>query len=829
MANRSANFIARLRKVSLACYTLSAGTIFLVIWFQLHLTNQAVASVDLPGHVAATERLLEQLRQFNFNPTFYDPRWFSGWPAFHFYAFLCHLLTAVLGLVLGIVFDSPVRLAAHLVLVLGCALLPWSMFYFASPLLRQLCAGDESKARSLRSVLALSAVTFSFWFLNHDGQWYGVGAASVMNIGLFSQLLGWHWLLINLGALLRVLNREPSGAYWFVSVSFALLFLSHSLTSIYGAFLAVLSFFWFYQHRLLIAKAYLLGLGLCAFWLLPFLAYSSAYVGFDHSVPQGDFLEIFLRYPLYDLYRTFKTWFGGEFQAIDITNVLVLFLLVAAFGNLRLRSSPLFIAFGVFSLIGVVVFSSEFVASSIPLGIHYYRFAAYTLLLVSALFCVIPLAFLTGARSTVGLRRFLPPGAVAAILGVCLASTVAFPHSEREKIVLNSTNGHLSTEDQVLDYLDAQEVSGRVLFGYFRDDRFTYLAAHYMESQLFAKTGRETVTGLFAQSSLAYRMPIASANLLDLKTYNLPLLFTANSDLDDDTKLRQLLEFGVSHLVIGQKAALDRLRPYSHGEPKQIGPYTVVQIADQQFGLVQEVTKQLIGYVDQRGNLPFNFIEFYFYANKRFTNNFELISLPEDEPVPEGISTVIVNGNTGTMAETPSINIADGTQSRQTRIVRLDYRNSFQLDHYNMWYGRNFERDEYNAVERYLTRELRLDIELLQVEKKADQRRPPSTNFHWDPDYQGFSVSDLTPGRFYRVNYSYFPYWRSNEARVFRGSGERIFIVPDKSQVRLHYTRTHTVSFWLGVALSLASALLLWVGAVTATARRPASTSVASK
>ena len=602
-----------------------------------------------------SERLLEQWRHFNFNPTFYDPRWFTGWPVFHFYAFLCHLLTALLGLVLGVVSEAPVRLAAHLVLVIGSALLPWSVFYFASPLLSQLCTGDTPRERGLRWVLALSAVTLSFWFLNHDRQWHGVGAASVMNIGLFSQLLGWHFLLINIGALFRFLNRKPGTSSWFVSLSFALLFLSHSLTAIYGAFLGLLSFFWFHRHRLAIAKAYLLGVGLCAFWLVPFLAYSSTYVGLDIHRPSGDFLEIFLRYPLHGLFRTFNTWLAGDFKAIEFTNLVMLFLLVSAFANLRLRSSAWFIAFGVFVLTGIVVFSSGFISTSIPLGIHYYRFPAYAMLLVVALFCVVPLSFLTGEPSRHRLVRHLPLAAVVGILVACLVSTYSFPHYERKKVARNATNRHLAQEEQVLDYLAAQEVRGRVLFGYFNNyKRFAFLGPHYMESKLFARTGRETVNGLFIQSSLAYRMPIASANQLQVKTYNIPLLFTDKSRLDDDTRIQQLREFGVTHIVTGpKKKTIDSLRPHALGELKRIGPYTIVAIAVEEFPIVQQPTKELIGYVDRRGNLPFKFIEMYFYGRERLTSNFELIALHPDEPVPAGISTVVVNGEADETADQP--------------------------------------------------------------------------------------------------------------------------------------------------------------------------------
>ena len=46
----------------------------------------------------------------------------------------------------------------------------------------------------------------------------------------------------------------------------------------------------------------------------------------------------------------------------------------------------------------------------------------------------------------------------------------------------------------------------------------------------------------------------------------------------------------------------------------------------------------------------------------------------------------------------------------------------------------------------------------------------------------------------------------------YRGSGERIFVVPDKSEVRLRYTRLHTASFWLGALLSIACAIGLLAG-----------------
>ena len=114
----------------------------------------------------------------------------------------------------------------------GCATLNLSVYYFVSAMWR-----NESFTFWAKVALASIVSALTFWFLNHDHQWYGIGAAAPLNIGLFSQVFGWHFFLLHLGALVRFLKEDSGRQFALTSVFFAALFVSHTLTAVYSCLL----------------------------------------------------------------------------------------------------------------------------------------------------------------------------------------------------------------------------------------------------------------------------------------------------------------------------------------------------------------------------------------------------------------------------------------------------------------------------------------------------------------------------------------------------------------------------------------------------------------
>ena len=108
--------------------------------------------------------------------------------------------------------------------------LPLSMFSAARALLRM-----SERAPTTPELVSLGAAVslFASWFVAHPDFTYGVGVLSATHLGLFSQALGWHFLLWYFAALFYALaSADPVSPRKLtrVAVSLALLLLVHSLT-----------------------------------------------------------------------------------------------------------------------------------------------------------------------------------------------------------------------------------------------------------------------------------------------------------------------------------------------------------------------------------------------------------------------------------------------------------------------------------------------------------------------------------------------------------------------------------------------------------------------
>ena len=785
--------------------------VFICFWYGGHFTSQAVASVDLPGHIAITERLLEQLSSLRLR--FFDPYWFSGWPAFQFYAFFAHLLVAALSIPLAFFSTEPVRLACHLLLLACCAGLPFSMRYAARVIAQELFADEQQAAERYDFLLSLMVCTVCFWFLNHDRQWYGIGGAALFNVGLLSQGLAWHFFLLHLGCLARLVHRGR-GYRRRTSLVFFLLVITHTLTAVCSLFIALVFLFRFPKRRGLVAQTHIWGLGLAGFWLVPLVWFAPQYLGQDIFRPAGDFLEIFFRYPLYALYRTMQTWLNGSLQPIDVSNLVALALVIVGLWSSYLQKSRIFSTLGLSLLLALLVFSSGFVATSLPFGFHYYRFYGHLFLLACLLLSVVPLAWIVEGRM-LRVRK-----AILVLFSLLIFfSTLSFPHYEREQIAQHRGDAHLSSERAVLQFLGQEPDVGRVMFAYFNDyQQYTFLSAHYMQSRLGKEFGLETLNGLFIQSSLAYRFPVATASLLGIPGYHIPLLFIDRAKLSDRYKLKQLQNFGVTHLVVGAQHLSSALQEAAIGVVSRFGPYAIVRIAEREQPRITTLEKRVIAYFDAEGNLPFRFLEFFFHAREQLDSRFELIEAREGKDLPLEIAAVLVNGqiDDDEIYRLFPSNVA----AKHIPIVRLEYRNHYLIDHYAVWYQHNVELDEYNQLEQYLESEVKLADVLFPLRGPAIATKTSTPALTWSSKQQELFLEQLQVGRLYRINYSYFPYWQAERGTVFRGSGERLFFVPQATSASLGYEPFSHRATWIGYALSLFSCFILLLWRVPAAATR---------
>lgn len=780
--------------------SLAAG--FLGYWFRYYFTSQPLAAWDLPGHIAIVDRLRTQLLHGNI--IFYDREWFGGWAAFQFYSFLPHLLAAIISWPLQLFAADPARLSVHTLLVIGTMAVPACLYFAAQPFACELLGDGFKKSEISQGLLALSAATVSFWFINHDDQWYGIGAAAPMHIGLFSQLFGWHFFLIHLGLLVRFLRNDSLANPRWLILSYAALWLTHTLTALFSAFLVLLTFLWWPTRRWEIVRPHLLALALTGFWTVPFIRLSPIYTGLDIHRPQGDLLQFLFRYPFVGLIADLRSWLHGKAFALNIGDLLIGSLVVLALVSVRVKAQKLWGRFFLFALFSVVVFSSGFVASSIPFGIHYYRFQAYIVLLIAVLLTVVPLVAFSVRDKTQETEGLVAPAFFALLLLGAFVSTTFYPHYERKRVISSAAPEYFSNEQKVLSFFSKEQNVGRVFFEYFTDDKvYPWLTPHFLESELFRRTGIESVGGLFIQSTVAYRMPAASFNLLGAQSYNIPLLFTDRASLDDGTKLKQLVDFGVTHLVAGKQTLVSRLRSLVFTPPVQIGPYYIFRLVDTPQPAVLPAAKQLVGVYDLRGNMPFTFVEYYCYARKAVFDRFELLSLSPDMPLPAEVKTIIVNGVDPGLKDGEVFEQLGLKPDMTINLIRLNYENPYTIDHYSVQYQHNVELDNYNNLERYLESTVHLPGVLQSLPEFPVVNGPDTAKLAWASADQVITLENLTPNQLYRINYSYFPFWRSSDGTLYRGSGEKMFFVPNGATAKLTFSKLRNPLCLAGWLLTL--------------------------
>lgn len=777
---------------SLPYFVLAGVSGFIVWWFRVYLSCEAIASVDLPSQIALTKQLKQQLLAGHLS--FYDPTTFTGWPAFQFYGFFPSLLAACGALLLGFFSTDPVTLSTHLLLVMGAALLPFSLYFAALPLGRDLVADNHHLSTNHTWILALMCSVWSFWFLNHDKQWYGIGAAAPMNIGLFSQIFGWHFFLLHLGLLLRYVQTGASRYAIWLSLSYGLLLISHTLTFVFSSFLVLFSWCWFHERRMGLFTAHLIGVALVAFWFVPFVSLMGDYTSYSIIRPKGDFLELFFRYPLYGLIRSIRTWLDGDFKLLNPINTINALLFFTLFFHRRIVKTGLLWVLLVFLLLALLVFSSGFVATSLPIGLHYYRFLGYCFILATLIICVIPLVFL---RQEVNYATVI----ITLIAITCFAITIALPHEKRQLIQNHSSNTHLAVQNQVLDYFKALPEKGRVYVEFIKDGKkFTPLARHNISSRLYGYSGFESVVSSHLQETVTYRMIVGSVNMLGAKTYNSALLFKKHATLDDRANIELLKSFGITHLVAGREQFYRRIKRFAVNPPVKIGGYRIVQIQQLPSEKIAIVDKPVIGFLDLKGNLPFHLLEFYVYSRNQLSSHFELIRIQDKHAIPKGLSGLLVNH------DEDQIQLDKPWEAIDHRIIEINFSRPYLLNHYKPHYPHNVEIDAYNEVEKYLDNDVKLPgifsatFGNSGTKDKLNMKRP---SLSWSDDKQTMYLDGLEPGIMYRINYSYFPYWSSRDENVLRGSGERMFYIAKHQSATLEYQKWGFASTTLGYLITL--------------------------
>lgn len=131
------------------------------------------------------------------------------------------------------------------------------------------------------------------------------------------------------------------------------------------------------------------------------------------------------------------------------------------------------------------------------------------------------------------------------------------------------------------------------------------------------------------------------------------------------------------------------------------------------------------------------------------------------------------------------------------------------FSHYTRFYPIIPTIDRYPALESYLDGNLQLPNRIAQFySKKLSTEEEIPVDLIWHPKAQEFHLRGLTPGETMRINYSYFPLFKSSDGTLYRGSGERIFFVPDKTEATISYSIRNDRGVWLGWLTTVISVIV---------------------
>lgn len=787
---------------ALPLLVLAAFSLFIVYWFRYFLTATPYASTDLSGHIALVERMQQHWKLGEF--TFYDPLWFGGWPAFHFYGFLPHLFAGVFASLLQFYFSDAALVSVHVLSVLGVALLPFSIYYAAIPLARQIWTSRIPQFDRAQFILAVFVGVFSFWFVNHDAKGLGIGGAAVFQVGLYPQLFGWHCLLLYLGALFRLLHGNGKRPSILLVILITLSLLSHNLSFLFCMFIGVMTFLVSYGRRYAVALSHLIGVGLGAFWLIPLMAEMPDYTTLSVVGSRGDFFELLFRYPLQDIWTTILSWTQGIHSNLDLTNILTLILAVGLLSHPLLHRSRTVIVAFVIVLLAVTVLSSKYVATSLPLGIHYYRFLGSALLAVIVILACVPVAFFRDAVTTslAGAWLCVVQLSIVSLAMICFLSGMALEERSFTRLKKEIPTSYFDSQNELLEYLKNEDQVGRVLFEYQADDTVQkFPTPHYLSSRIGGVAGIETVNGLMTQSSLAYQFPTVSAQELGIEMYSVDLFISPLKTKGDAERIEELIGFGVTHIVTTRGVTQTRLADFLIAPVKTFAQFHVLRISESPRPIVRPVDKELVGYFDSYGDLPFKFIEHYFHSHPELSQRFSLIALEDKDRFPPGMAALILNGSLD--------RLPDRDLSSKMSVYEIEIWPSTVIDPYRPKLKPNRERYTYFSLERYLDRTLKLIPSLLSLPEVARSSSSTSPTLKWEPNFQAFKLDGLEPGKMVLIDYSYFPYWLPNSGDLFRGFREKMFFLPERTSASFVYDRWSQSSTRLGVAISLLSVFIL--------------------
>jgi len=365
------NFLKVHKKTGLICFfVLFYAALLAGKFFPLISLSEILPGNDTLGHFWAWREFHSHLAEGRFwNYSIY---WFGGTPILQFYAPLGFLLMSGFYALLGH-FVSQFLIFRWFVF-LAFAVFPWPFYFFIKNYL--------GKTAAYFSLPVSLLVVFYPPFMN----FMGFGAAGAVIAGLFDQIFAVNFLLLYLVALKKLIESDNFNWKWVLGavIFLALIFLSHTLTSIMAGILTCLIGLvhyrrWF-KNKLFhsLSAVIALAFSLSAFWLWPFivnLQFTSA-----ERIDTNAFLSSALK-PLLPFYLN-DLWQGGwaTFSYVWVASFLMFLIGLSVLLKNKQYLLPL-IFFVIFFIFGLDYLNPIFP----KLTIHYYRLLGYDILFFLAI------------------------------------------------------------------------------------------------------------------------------------------------------------------------------------------------------------------------------------------------------------------------------------------------------------------------------------------------------------------------------------------------------------------------------------------------------------
>lgn len=778
-------------------------SLFLIYWFRFLISFEVLNSVDLNSHIQHISLYKELWYKSLYS--YYIADSFTGWSALHFYGFFPYLITVVISYVFDLFTSDSVRLSTHIIILLGLSGLIFSINYASRPLIDTYIKKIPNEYKLIvKLISAFTLCTFCFWFLNKSNSYFGEGAGAITTFGLYTQLFGWHLLLIYLGLLLRFVYYHNNDHYYkYLSIVLSISIITHTVTA---TLLIIITLFYLLisDKRYLLFKSIVFGLLLCSFWFIPFISHLGEYSRYNPQT-SNEFLNILLYYPIYSTLLSVISTLKGNVVILDFTNILILLLICIAFIHRKLHRDRIFVTLVIFILFFVLITNGNFPLNNFLLGLHYYRYYGLIFLIFTILFSTIFLSLISEiiSKYNKNIKSYIFLSITCFLLLLSFVTTLYFPNTWHKR---NNNNNNYSVQNRVVSTIKNIQSDSRIYVEYMKN--YTQIkpkiSHHYLSSVFFNDKETESASGLFIEQNNSSNYISTSLQYLDAEIYKTPIFKDLSRfSIDKDTAIDQLKNFGINFLVSGTDKFYNSIKSYSLIEPIKIGNYRIVQINKEHHRNV-EITKKIpIGYLDLKNNLKFNHIDYYFYLNKYLTNNYELIKIDSLDKVPSQISTLIINYLPEDIDKFVTKNNLENK-----KIIFLNFENLLLIiNHYTPYYPDNIDMDTYKLIRKYFNENINLERQLktihTNIKPQSNENNDIKSKVIWSDNKQIFKLTNLVPRKIYRINYGYFPYWHTNDGKLYRGSADRMFFIPNNTEAVFKFTKMKSISTWIGILLSL--------------------------